>query len=349
MYSEASDSKHDKQFNQYYSNHQRMDVAKYISLFLLQHHHCRLGALGNLDIHRIPAANTGSELNGGYYRLEWHAAGDTDEELPLFIARQEDISTDEATSVVSAFISEAAKALQNGKALTLPGIGTFVMHRGQTSFHTDQAFSMSDGTIPLSYFKNKPNSADIAPEPTAAKGEEAEDTYPAADEEPTEQSGTSWLRIGLWALGILLVLSVVAGILRYTLWDEQTPETPPSANVRNEMPTDSVAATPAPMADSVAAPASDSLQRVDSTEEKLTVPTAAPGTFRFILNKYKRLDAAEKRAKKLTGYGHPVKVISMHDSLHYVVEELQIPASDTTRIKDSLTRWLSPGGVDIMK
>lgn len=325
-----------------------MDVAKYISLFLLQHHHCRLGALGNLDIHRIPAANTGSELNGGYYRLEWHAAGDTDEQLPLFIARQEDISTDEATSVWAAFISEAAEALQNGKALTLPGIGTFVMHRGQTSFHTDQAFSLSDGTIPLSYFKSKPNAADIAPEPTAATDEEAADTYPAPYEELAEQSGTPWLRIGLWVLGILLVLSVVAGILRYTLWDEQTTETPP-ANVRNEMPTDSVAATPPTPADSAAAPAIDSLQRVDSTAEKLTVPTAAPGTFRFILNKYKRLDAAEKRAKKLTGYGHPVKVISVHDSLHYVVEDLQIPASDTTRIKDSLTRWLSPGGVDIMK
>ncbi|MGC4059036.1 MAG: hypothetical protein QM743_13110 [Chitinophagaceae bacterium] len=74
-----------------------------------------------------------------------------------------------------------------------------------------------------------------------------------------------------------------------------------------------------------------------------------PGSYRFILKKYHNLPQAEKKSKQLLSYGYPVSVISINDTLHYVVEELKVSAADTTKLKDSFTRWLNPSGVEIMK
>lgn len=320
-----------------------MDVAKHISLFLLKNKYCQLQGLGNLEIRRIPATSSGTHLSGGFQQVNWNAAGAVDDQLPLFIALQEGISSSEASTALDAFIAAATVQLESGKAVALPGIGAFVLHQGQIRFHTDESFILPEGSIPLSYFHQASTLDNHAAEtPASEKTDEIAAAYEQYNHAGTAAS-TPWLRIGLWALGILLILSVAAGILRYSVWDRELPPSQPlsvnSADI--QIDSSSIASTH----DSATVSSNDSLGATDSTLHTAT----STGNFRFILNKYKRLGAAEKRVKKLISCGHPVKVISIHDSLHYVVEELQIPASDTTRIKDSLTRWLSPGGVDIMQ
>jgi nucleoid DNA-binding protein len=326
-----------------------MDVAKHISLFLLKNKYCQLQGLGNLELRRTTAVNSGNTLSGGAYKVNWNAAGGIDDQLPLFIAMQESVSSSRAATALNEFVTASKAQLQSGQSVVLPGIGSFRMYEGQMSFQTDEHFSLPEGNIPLSYFNRKPDPEEQAPIADAASADAVADAY-AQYNNYNAAPPTNWARIGFWGVGILVVLSIVAGILRYTVWDNSAPVTVPVNVNSNDIRIDSVATASAPPVDSSvitdSAAAKDSLA-LAATPAPSTA--AAPVSFRFILKKYKHLEAAEKRVKKLSGYGHPVKVVSINDSLHYVVEELQIAAADTTRIKDSLTRWLSPEGVEIMK
>lgn len=327
-----------------------MDVAKHISLFLLKNRYCQLQGLGNLEIRRTTAVNSGANLNGGAYSVNWNASGGIDDQLPLFIAMRENISGTQAATALGEFVTASKLRLQAGEQVALPGIGTFRMHQGQLSFHTDEQFSLPEGNIPLSYFGRNASIAEPVAERTEpAPAEAATDTY-AAYNNFNAPTPTNWGRIGFWILGILVILSAVAGILRYTVWDNSPTPAKPTNMSSTDIQIDSAHIPTVAVTDSVDTTGSaDTGSRMDSVQSPSAVPAAPAGSFRFILKKYKHLEAAEKRVKKLASYGHPVKVISVNDSLHYVVEELQIAASDTTRVKDSLTRWLSPEGVEIMK
>lgn len=323
-----------------------MDVAKYISLFLLKNKYCQLQGLGNLELRRTTAVSSGSSLSGGSYTVNWNAAGGIDDQLPLFIAVQEGISASQASVVLNEFVAAAKSTLQSGGDIQLPGIGRFRMLQGQLSFHTDEKFSLPDGNIPLTYFNRVPLGLEEGSGHTTTdeKTDVLAETYAPYD---STQTPTNWGRIGLWVVGILVVLGIAAGILRYTVWNTNTAPSEPVNIISIDTQIDSSSMPNATIADSTSLAGSDSLRQTDSAIA--AVAPVAPGSFRFILKKYKHLEAAEKRVKKLTSYGHPVKLISVNDSLHYVVEELQVSASDTTRIKDSLARLLSPEGVEIMK
>lgn len=326
-----------------------MDVAKHISLFLLKNKYCQLQGLGNLEIRRATAVNSGNLLSGGAYKVNWNAAGGIDDQLALFIAMQEGVSSSRATTALNEFVAAAKAQLQAGQSVVLPGIGSYKMHEGQLSFQTDEHFSLPEGNIPLSYFNRQPEPDEPAPIADAAGADAVAEAYAQYNNYNTAPP-TNWARIGFWGVGILVVLSIAAGILRYTVWDNSAPVTVPVNVNSNDIRIDSVAAASVPPTDSSVV--KDSVAAKDTlTAATNPAPSnaTATGSFRFILKKYKHLEAAEKRVKKLSGYGHPVKVISINDSLHYVVEELQVSAADTTRIKDSLTRWLNPEGVEIMK
>lgn len=297
-----------------------MDIAKYIGLFLLKNKYCCLQGLGNLDIKRKPAATNGGTLNGSSYEAILTTTGSIDDALANFIATNESVSIAKASNEISEFIAYAKRELAVGNDVIIPSVGKYVAQNNRIHFELDPAFSLPNQPVAIPVAVPQP-----VPEVTSAHN-----TYHERD----GHSGNklNWSLIAMWSVILIVVaLAAIFGIRYFNnkpkdVVPVNTPIVPPPVVAK-----DTVVKTPA--VDTVAkAPA------VADTPE-----------YNFIISSYKTLIAAQKREKQLTGYGHKVNVMTKDSLTFYVVKPMKLLASDTTKIKDSLSKVLNPKGVSILQ
>ncbi|MGC4059037.1 MAG: hypothetical protein QM743_13115 [Chitinophagaceae bacterium] len=258
-----------------------MDVAKYIALFLLKNKYCHLQALGNLEIRKSSSVNNGRDLTGRMFIARLDQVGSIDDQLPLFIAVQEKISVSRASALVADFVTYSKSQLQSGSTITIPGIGKYTMKNGKIHFELDSYFSLPEQNIPLSFFNSG------APILTADADQAAtSDTGTSKDAVETFQQYNNynappkinWNAIGFWGLAVLILLSIVAGVLKYTVFKDDVPSTVMVA--ANDVHVDSSSLLSPAMIDSNMH-ASDSVQTADSAKAPdsthAVAPAAAPG------------------------------------------------------------------------
>lgn len=304
-----------------------MDVAKYIGLFLLKNKYCCLQGLGNLEIKKTASTHNGTELTGAAYTAQLNPVGSIDDAFPNFIANNEQVSIAKASNEISEFIRTAKATLAEGGAVQIPSIGKYVMHNNRIGFELDPAFSMPDKGI-------------IFPVATTPKAEEK--PVAAGEQKPYEsytnynnynkQRSVNWNIIAFWGVVIIIGGSILGWSINYFM-KQQQPEVKvaPAQQEVVEVPLEQ------PVADSAALAASAPVAASDTPE------------FRFIIKEYKTLAQAQKKEKQLVSYGYPVSVVNKDSATFYVVHAIKIPAADTTRIKDSLSKLLNPAGVTIFR
>jgi nucleoid DNA-binding protein len=304
-----------------------MDVAKYIGLFLFKNQFCYIHGLGNLELKKRAASFSGNELQGSSYEVMLTPTGSIDDNLANFIATNEQISISKASNALREFSTQARADLQAGKEVIIPALGKFVEDRGKISFITDPTLQYTPPGIPAIKVAKR-----------------AEDTYiPSADAPPTrpqykeeeeeaEQSGISWVKIGMFAGAVIVLALIVYFGMRFMN---------SSSNSDAEfLPSDS--STVSTVQNPGAMPSSaDSGMAVNTGNELID--------FDAILNTYQSANDADKRMQKLKSYGHNVAIVEDSPNYYVVLPFEKVSAADTTRLLDSLSRIFNPMGVHSLK
>lgn len=304
-----------------------MDIAKYIGLFLLKNKYCCLQGLGNLEILKTASVHNGKELTGGVYYTKLNPVGSIDDAFPNFIANIEQVSIAKASNEISEFIKSGKAILAAGGAIVIPSVGQYILKNNVLQFELDAAFSMPTNNIVFPIAET-PKPVVEEPKNGAEKPYESYTNY----NNYNKQSAVNWNIVGLWAVIIVIGGSVLVWCIRYFM-NQQAPE-----NTEIVM---QVETPQAPIVNTI-----DSTS-VDTTATTQVNPNDTP-TFKFIIKEYSTLAKAEKKEKQLISYGYNVSVANKDSNTYYVISTIKIMPSDTTKIKDSLTKLLNPSGVTIM-
>lgn len=305
-----------------------MDIAKYIGLFLLKNKYCCLQGLGNLEILKTASVHNGKELTGGVYYTKLNPVGSIDDAFPNFIANIEQVSIAKASNEISEFIKSGKAILAAGGAIVIPSVGQYVLKNHQLHFELDSAFSMPTNNI---VFPIAEAPKPVVDEPKNGEGKPYE-SYTNYNNY-NKQSAVNWNIVALWAVIIIIGGSIIVWGIRYFM-NQQTPES-------SEMVMQVEAPITAPVTTAVDSNA------VDSNSVATVNPNDTP-TFKFIIKEYSTLAKAEKKEKQLISYGYNVSVANKDSNTFYVISTFKIMPTDTTKIKDSLTKLLNPAGVTIM-
>ncbi len=291
-----------------------MDIAKYIGLFLLKNKYCCLQGLGNLDIKRKPASIDGAALNGSSYEAVLTITGSIDDALANFIATNEFVSIAKASNEISEFIAYAKRELAAGNEVIIPSIGKYLIKNNRPHFELDPAFSLPNKPVAIPVVINNP-----APE-TATNTQRENETY--------NGNKLNWGLITMWAVILIVILLAAIFSIKYFT-------TKPKDVEQVSIPV---------------AIAKDTLAKTTPADTAAKTPIVRDTPeYNFIISSYKTFVAAQKREKQLTGYGHKVTIITKDSLTFYVVKPMKLLATDTTKIKDSLSKVLNPKGVLILQ
>ena len=304
-----------------------MDIAKYIGLFLLKNKYCCLQGLGNLEIKKTASTHNNSELTGSVYYAKLNPVGSIDDSFPNFIANNEQVSIAKASNEISEFIKNAKAKLAEGGSVTIPSIGEYVLKNNRLHFELDPAFSLPEKNIVFPVAEvPKP------PVPELKNGEtkpyESYTNYNSYN----KQSSVNWNIIAFWSVIIIIGGGILAWSISYFMKQPQTEtmvvESKPELIIDTAaqvVPVDTALSNNAPV------PASDSPD------------------YQFIIQEYKNLPLAQKKEKQLGSYGYNTSIVTKDSVSFFVVHSMKIAVTDTTRIKDSLTKLLNPAGVTIFR
>ena len=316
-----------------------MDVAKYIGLFLLKNNFVYIHGLGNLEIRKRPASYNGESLQGPSYEVAMTPMGSIDDNLANFIATNEQISISKASNALREFSTQARADLQAGKPVSLPAVGTFVEEKGKTTFVTDPNFQYTPPSIASIKVARRQDETVYT---TNADIPAVKPRYIDPDTDHEGPTGISWVKIGLWAVG-LIVLGLLAYFgVQYMNSQDSTKEAP---------------LIQTPVHDTVAhtavTPGTTDSTAVDSVEAPAQAP-APGGTINMdvILNTYTDMAKAQRRLDKLTSFGNKVELVVEEDSsaIYVVLPMAKVSTADTAKILDSLKRVFNPTyGVRILK
>jgi hypothetical protein len=306
-----------------------MEIAKYIGLFVQKNNYCCLQGLGNLEIKKIPSQHNGTELIPASYLAKFNPVGSLDDAFPNFVATNEQVSIAKASNEISEFVRSAKAQLANGLTIEIPAVGKYLMVNNQIQFSLDPSFTTAQKNIVFPIAE--------APKSTiqeSNKENKPYESYTNFDSNNTARN-INWGMIGFW-VSILLIGSGILfwGIYYYTQQGNNAAQF----------------AVPEPkQATNSQAPADTSKATASSVQQPTQVSTNDSIDLNFILQTYKSMASAQKRAQKLNSYGYNVHV-TMQDSSHYlVVKSIKTVYADTTKLKDSLARTLNPAGVSILK
>lgn len=305
-----------------------MDIAKYIGLFLLKNKYCYLQGLGNLEIKKTAAKQNGTEMTGPVYFAKLDPVGSIDDSFPNFIANNEQVSIAKASNEISEFIRIAKTILAEGGSVPIPSIGAYVMKNRVLSFELDPAFSLPEKSI-LFPIAEAPKASVAETKNGAEKPYESYTNY----NNYNKQHSVNWNIVAFWAVIIIIGGSILGWSINYFM---------------KQQPAQTTVAEMKPEADLV--PVVDTAKVMDTTATQ-PAPTSVNDTpeYKFIIKEYKTLALAQKKEKQLISYGYNVSIVNKDSNAFYVVNVMKVPMTDTTRIKDSLTKLLNPAGVTIFR
>lgn len=287
-----------------------MDIAKYIGLFLLKNQYCYVHGLGNMELKKLRAAHDGTALQAPSYEVIVTPGGSIDDNLANFIATNEQTSISKAANTLREYSVQVRKDLAAGKDVIIPNIGKFVEENGKIRFETDAHFAYKPAGIPTIK-----NSKQLDEQNTRLSHKPS---YPA----PAKADSVNWSMVIL----VVVLILIVAGGGYYIYYSTQNNEEVATAPVA-----DTTAPEPIPAAD-IAAPNVDT---VDASAP-LNADSSAINDYKIIIGKYQTRERAEKRVNNLTLNGNKVDLVPKDSTGYLVVTTISCPATDTTRVKDSL-------------
>lgn len=308
-----------------------MDISRYIGLFLLKNKYCCLQGLGNLEIKKTPSKHNGAELTGSAYYATLNPVGSIDDAFPHFVATNEQVSIAKASNEISTFISEAKARLAEGGTVSIPSVGEYVQRNNQIQFVLDPAFSLPQPNIifPVA----APPKKEVAPAgPVSSSTEEKPYESFATYNNYNQQRTVNWNIVAFWSVIVIIGGSILGWSINYFM-KQQSASSQPAVAVQQEPVMEVTTPT------------------VVDTNKNASAAVAANDTpeYKFIIKEYKTEAQARKKEKQLISYGYAVQVVARDSNLFYVVQSMKIPAADTLKIKDSLTKLLNPAGVQIMQ
>jgi len=209
-----------------------MDVAKYIGLFLLKNNFVYIHGLGNLELRKKPATYEGDALKPPTYDVQLTPSGSIDDNLANFIANNEQISISKASNALREFSIQAKADLQAGKDVEIPAIGKFTETNGKISFVTNPAFNYTPPSLPVIKVATRQSEPVFgsgfnhpqqrpAPQPVYPNMPPQPEPYPEES-----RSSINWLRVGIAAGVLILLLVAVYFIISYMSGSNATKEKP---------------------------------------------------------------------------------------------------------------------------
>lgn len=255
------------------------------------------------EINIDPESNKDFSLPPDTINFEYDPKAEPDEDLIKYIMQHARKMKVLAFADLESFIMLNKQFLNIGKPLVIEGLGT--LEKMQTGIY---AFTQA-------------NTSNVIREESPKEITEKLKEKISFITPPKEKNAVSTKPfIGIVSLLLLLLASIVV----YYFLSKK--------NKKNESQTNSfITDAQDTMATKKTA---DSLQ--------ISKPVKDANTFYVVLNEYSNLASAEKRLKILAGYGHKV-MLKTTDSVRYKLRmPFILPASDTTRIKDSLAKLLNP-------
>lgn len=316
-----------------------MDIAQYISLFLLKNKYCCLQGLGNVEIKKSATQYNGSEIIPGQYYAHFEAVGSIDDSFPYFVASNEHISIAKATNEISAFIKQAKEQLQQGKTVSIPTVGHYLMHEGKILFELDPLFATSQ---PSTTFQVPTK---IAEESSPVLDNSAIDNYNRYNQQ--QEKNINWGMVAFWGIVVLIVAGVIAWTVQYFL--KQSKEQ--NSNTIAEQ----IEPNMAPQLEDTSAQqvntTNDTSQQNSTTDSNNTTHTAPQvqntgdsTLYHYLVQTYNSAAKAERRQKQLNSFGYTVQV-QAKDSNHFeLIAQIKSIAADTSKMKDSLRKNLNPTG-----
>ena len=329
-----------------------MDIPKYIGLFLIKNQFCFLQGIGNLELRKKPAVFDGNFIQPSGFEIFVTPAGTIDDNLPNFIANNEQITISKATAALREFCAEAKADLHVGREVQIPYVGKLVEEYGRIIFVTDndlqfvpppmRAIRQDVLTVPEIDPKPIPPLFNYEPEKRRTDNDykepyhedERPERYEHSSrkhiEEPEfEEQGINWRKV-IWT--VLILISIVAGAIygirllstdnEYTQADRKMPTIVDSTLLKAKI---------------------DSINNASALAD-----TNAVKLYRFIIESFPSRLTAEKRAEQMKTYGHNVDVMEKDSTEFIIVLPVRCKPTDTTQLLDSFGRSLNPAGVSIL-
>jgi len=307
-----------------------MDIAKYIGLFLLKNNFCYLHGLGNLELRKKPATYNGQELQAPEFDVVLTPGGSIDDTLANYIATHEQTSISKAANALREFSTATRADLASGKEVAIDGIGHFYEQNGQVKFKANPQLIHVPPPVPVLRMSKR---LEDAPDFRRQTNDEIKDR---------ERVSIAWNKIVLYSIVGLAVIGAILFGVRYMTSNHASSTKDTVAVIH---PVQQAPANPVPPPPDTTH--KDSIQHAPAAVVPATTAPSAGG-YTVILNTYPNRKFAEKRAATLNSYGNKVDVVSKDSATNYVTMQINIAASDTLHVLDSLRRVFNPKGVRIM-
>lgn len=299
-----------------------MDIAKYIGLFLLKNNFCYLHGLGNLELKRKAASYEGEALQSPEYDVVLTPGGSIDDNLPNYIATHEQTSISKAANALRDWTIAIKADLAAGKEVEIPGIGHFVEMNGIIRFRSNPHLKHVPPPVPILRMSKRL--------------EEAPDFRRDASSSPRGEESTGFAGNRIIMLVVLLVVVAAAAFFAYRMMNNSSE----SSTTESGTQTSEVATPPAVV---TTPPVMDTMPPAVATP----APDQANG-YVVVLNEYQSAATADRRASKLEKIGMRIEVITRDSANFLVTTRVNMAASDSTHVLDSLRRTYNPKGVYIL-
>ncbi len=259
-------------------------------------------------------------------RFEYDPRTPEDADLVAFISESTGKIKPLASADLDSYLALGKQFLNIGKPMIIPNIGT--LEKASSG-----VLNFKGGEYVIEKLESERKVPEI---------EEAEPT----EDDSFSDLGTQKHRNGRGWLYLILV--AILGLIGWALWnyDFKQEESDTLTQTEATTPTDTIphASTPAP-ADTATAPISDSLQSTPApapTDSTRATPAASGNGFKIVVGVYKLRSTAERRVEELQLIKSNISIISQDSTGFWVVESVNRPLSDTTRVKDSLRIFYGP-------
>jgi len=301
-----------------------MDIARYISLYLIKYGSCYIDGLGTLAIEKHPSYYDGQTLQARGHDVSLSSTASSDE-LANFISSNEHAGLSNVFVELHNFTNLCKAKLAAGEDIIIPAIGKFTKSKDTIDFIVHDAFLYRPPAIASKHHDD--DAIDVV----------------------TEKGKKSGL---LTIVYVIILLGVLAGggWYAYEMYLEQTAyfilsEPEPSTNSNQKNSSNQVVSSKGP-ADSIKRDTARPISIIQNADTA-TLPKHKVYKYDVVLKSYYTLAAAEKSLETLKAQGNDVQ-LETNDSVKYsIVMRVRTYQQDTNQILDSLGKLFNTGGVYI--
>ena len=303
-----------------------MKIASLLTQFLYQNKHLEIPGIGRFVLPESAILPETGEKGFEEFvkQIEFNpkAVLRPSDELIDFIRAKTGKIKPLAESDLESFLADCKSILNIGKPFYIEGIGTLQKNKeGRLDFMHGQAASER---LEITHSSEKSN-------------ERQKESKPLYNTEYTSQnSQANNLRKMLILVGVVIGLAVIlwGG---YLLYSRNTEDSQPEQETVNTPVTPSLPDTTQTPKDTTSTPKPDSVSRIPENLVPAPTPVLASGSYKFICEITQTRNRALQRYAILRQLNRNFQM-ETKDSIHFSIYVV-LPATDTTRQKDSLKLW----------